>query len=151
MILVLLAVLLFGVQDEIYEGDPVAGKKVYANEGCAICHKIAGEGSDLGPDLSHIGVRSAAYIKLSIRDPNADVSPVYRGVTVTTTSGATVRGVVLAETASTLELRDMAGKRRVFRKSEIKSVRREPGSLMPAYVMPATDLDNLVAYLKEKV
>src|SRR4051794_34478938 len=112
--ILLLLVLIFGVQDEIYEGDPAAGRKVYANEGCAVCHKIDGEGSDLGPDLSHIGVRSAAYIKLSIRDPNADVSPAYRGVTVITIAGATVRGVVIAETATTLEVRDMAGKRRVF-------------------------------------
>jgi hypothetical protein len=56
----------------------------------------------------------------------------------------------MKEDETSLDLRDMAGKRRSFRKTELKEVRREPGSPMPAYVMPATDLDNLVAYLKER-
>jgi quinoprotein glucose dehydrogenase len=137
-------------QDEIYEGTAANGKNVFAREGCGVCHKIDGKGGDLGPDLSHIGVRTAAYIKQSIREPDAEVAPAYRLTVVTTAAGAVVRGVAIAEDDASLELRDMTGKRRSFRKTELKEVRREPGSPMPAYVMPATDLDNLVAYLKER-
>jgi mono/diheme cytochrome c family protein len=40
---------------------------------CVGCHKIAGEGGESAPDLSHIGARrDAAAIKRIIRDPTTD-------------------------------------------------------------------------------
>ena len=40
---------------------------------CVGCHKIAGEGGESAPDLSHVGARrDAASIKRIIRDPTAD-------------------------------------------------------------------------------
>lgn len=47
-----------------------AGKIVYASNGCARCHALAGQGGRSGPDLSHVGAESShtsdwlvAYIK----------------------------------------------------------------------------------------
>ena len=43
--------------------------------GCVACHKVAGEGGELGPDLSHIGGRmSADKIRHAILDPRADIA-----------------------------------------------------------------------------
>jgi mono/diheme cytochrome c family protein len=40
---------------------------------CVGCHKIAGEGGESGPDLSHVGTRrDAAAIKRIIRDPTTE-------------------------------------------------------------------------------
>lgn len=135
---------------EVVEGDPAIGVEVYANQGCGACHKIDGRGGDLGPDLSHVGAFSAAYLKQSIREPNAVVADRYRAVSVTTASGAHFRGLLLSEDDRSIHLRDMAGRRHSFVKAELKELRREAESLMPAFVMPATDIDNLVSYLKTR-
>lgn len=43
--------------------------------GCGICHKVAGEEGDLGPDLTRIGARrDKAYLRRAILDPNADIA-----------------------------------------------------------------------------
>jgi putative heme-binding domain-containing protein len=133
---------------EIFEGDAEIGKKVYLSQSCHVCHWIDGEGVVLGPELSRAGARTAAYLKESVRNPDADISKAYRGVSVTTASGARVRGVLMGEDERSVHLRDMNGKPRSFPKSELKEVQIESGSLMPAYTMPSTDLDNIVAYLK---
>jgi mono/diheme cytochrome c family protein len=50
-----------------------AGAQVYAENDCASCHKIRGEGSGSGgPDLSFIGnVREVEWMKQYIRDPDS--------------------------------------------------------------------------------
>lgn len=45
------------------------GKASFAENGCARCHSIAGQGGRIGPDLSRAGVRSVAYLADHIRDP----------------------------------------------------------------------------------
>ena len=148
MIRVLALVLLCLSAEDVYEGDPVVGKTVYAAQSCGTCHRIDGEGVDLGPDLSHIGSLSASYLKQSIREPNVVVADRYKAVTVVT-AGARVRGILIEDGAS-VQMKGMNGRARTFARSEIKEIIREADSLMPAFVMPATDVDNLVAYLKSK-
>ncbi len=46
--------------------------------GCFGCHQLAGQGTALGPALDGIGARrDADYIRESILDPGADISPGY--------------------------------------------------------------------------
>jgi putative heme-binding domain-containing protein len=132
---------------EVFRGDAVAGKPVFVSEGCGVCHRIDGEGGNVGPDLSRAGSRSARFLKESIVNPDAYVPEGYRAVTVTLVAGPPVRGALLAEDGNSIQLRDMTGKVRSIPKADVKEVRRETASLMPAYVMPSTDMDNLVAYL----
>jgi len=42
---------------------------------CVTCHKISGEGGELGPDLSRIGAtRDQAYLRRAILDPAAEIA-----------------------------------------------------------------------------
>lgn len=57
--------------------------KIFA-ENCAVCHKIGGQGGDVGPDLSLIGsARDKGFIKRYISDPTASnpatVMPSFKG------------------------------------------------------------------------
>lgn len=53
-------------------GPHAAGKAYFTQAGCASCHKIGGEGSAVGPDLTLTGFRhSAAWLDLFIKDPQA--------------------------------------------------------------------------------
>ena len=148
-----IALLIIAFQSQPSEpipGDPVIGKRVFAEQSCNLCHMVDGEGVNFGPDLSRVGALSVAYLRESVRNPDAVIPPAYRAVSVTTASGTTIRGVFLGEDEHSIRLRDTRGNTRSFVKAELKNFRHEAGSLMPAFTMPATDLDNIIAYLKAK-
>src|SRR3954451_18876346 len=79
--------------NEVFRGDPGPGKDVYDRESCGVCHRIDGQGNNVGPDLSRAGSHSARFLKQSIVDPNADVPLSYRAVSLTTSAGQTIRGI----------------------------------------------------------
>jgi cytochrome c oxidase cbb3-type subunit III len=130
-------------------GDPVRGRQVYDRNGCSGCHRVAGEGSVFGPDLTRIGAgRSAEYIRESILDPSADISDDYDAVTVVTRDGKRITGLRVNEDTFSVQLRDASQNFRMFQKDEVLQVIAETKSLMPAYKsLPADDLQNLLAYL----
>jgi mono/diheme cytochrome c family protein len=71
------------------QGDPARGEQRFAEIGCNGCHTVAGVGGMVGPDLTHIGSAplrergrwssARAYIKESIRQPQAYLVPGYPG------------------------------------------------------------------------
>jgi cytochrome c oxidase cbb3-type subunit 3 len=130
-------------------GDGIAGKTIYAKGGCAACHRIGKDGTDLGPDLTDIGRRRGlAFLQESLVKPDAYVPNNYRALVLVLKSGQTVSGIRLNEDDLSVQLRDTAGIPRSFLKADIKEIRRDKPSLMPAYEsLSKTDLENLVAYL----
>ena len=69
------------------KGDPAAGKKVFAAQGCGGCHTFtpAGSKGQIGPDLDNLaadakkaGVPLDQYIKDSIVDPDKYIVPGYQ-------------------------------------------------------------------------
>ncbi len=74
-----------GVHSAVSGGGPAAGKAVFAAQGCGACHtfKAAGATGKVGPDLDTQIVKDAQlaglsvpdFIRQSITDPNAYVSP----------------------------------------------------------------------------
>lgn len=136
--------------EETAEGDVHAGSAIYQSQGCAACHRIHGSGGDQGPDLSAVGAQSSLrYLRESIANPSAYIALGYRSVSVISVNGAKVKGIHLNEDDYSIQLRDTDGNPRSFLKSELKEVRYERASLMPAYrALSESDLDNLLAYLK---
>ena len=76
-------------------GDPVAGEALFWGKGnCGSCHQIGTRGTRLGPDLTHGGRRSnAKYLKESIVDPNADITPGFAIITVETRDHQKISGL----------------------------------------------------------
>lgn len=132
-------------------GDPPAGRAVYDGKGaCGACHAIAGRGGSLGPDLSRIGLlRTLKFLRAALTDPDAFVDEHYQTITVLTRSGEKVSGIRLNEDDYSVQIRDLREVPRSFLKREVKEVRREKGSLMPAYgaTLSAAEMEDLVAYL----
>ena len=132
-------------------GDALAGKALYNGKGgCATCHTIGREGGSLGPDLTDVGRRrSLKYLEESIITPDADIAIQYRGIEVVTKSGATVGGIRLNEDDLSIQLRDTADNLRSFLKENLREIRRDRPSLMPAYgaALNRKEIDDLVAYL----
>jgi putative heme-binding domain-containing protein len=137
--------------NETAPGNSVAGKGVYDTKGgCARCHTINNAGGIIGPDLTRVGRRrSLRFLEESIVKPEADLPLTYRGVRVVTTSGETVTGIRLNEDDFSIQLREMNGNLRAFLKDNVKEIRRDNPSLMPAYgtVLSKKEIEDLVAYL----
>jgi len=135
-------------QDQI-PGDPHKGQLVYETNGCAGCHRIAGQGSIFGPELTRIGAaRSIEYLRESITKPSADIPEAFEGVTVVEKDGKRIRGIRINEDTFSIQIRDAGQKIRMYQKDDLREVIDEKQSLMPPYnQLSAVDLDNLVAYL----
>lgn len=67
------------VPDELGGGDGDAGRELF-NYSCAICHDIDGEGSNLAPKISGLGLE-ADYIARRVRSSGRSNSEVYDGLT----------------------------------------------------------------------
>jgi cytochrome c oxidase cbb3-type subunit 3 len=139
-----------GTQDKS-SGDVAAGKVVYESKGrCAACHAIHDQGGSLGPELTDIGRRRGPEsLEESLLKPEADLPANYRAIRVVTRPGETVVGIWLNEDDFSIQLRDTRGNLRSFLKDNLKVIRRDTPSLMPAYgsILTKKELEDLVAYL----
>jgi putative membrane-bound dehydrogenase-like protein len=141
-----------------HAGDPVRGQAIFlgaAGASCSACHKVAGHGGTLGPDLTLAGRQfSRAEIIESILHPARVVREGYRQSEVRLGDGRTLSGLVLGETAADLKWSTLAGEISTIPKSSILERRELPGSLMPEGLHTALTLEqftDLVAYMASRV
>jgi putative heme-binding domain-containing protein len=135
----------------VVAGDVARGRAAFDGKGaCASCHRIAGVGSRVGPDLTSIGQRrSAKELERSLVDPAADVDPANRFYRVVLKDGSTVSGRLLGHDTFSVQLIDTHEQLRSFNKSEL----REGGfvqSPMPSYRSTLTpqEIADVVSYLQ---
>ncbi len=131
-------------------GDVDRGRQLFRQQ-CATCHRVAGAGGRLGPDLTRIGVsRSRAALVREIRTPSEWIAPAFETVTIVTKDGQRIRGAKKAEDVFSIQIMDTRERLQGYLKSALQEVIYEPTSLMPAFPparLSETDLTNLVGYL----
>ncbi|RMG35416.1 MAG: dehydrogenase [Planctomycetota bacterium] len=133
-------------------GNPERGRRIFFGDGtCAKCHKVRGEGKDVGPDLSEIGSKLSRLALLeSIVYPSAAISHNYETYTLALASGNVVSGILASETADAVTIKTKDGITRTFPRDEIETIKKENVSLMPADLqktMTAEDLVDVVEFL----
>ena len=75
------------------QGDPAAGKQLFAAQGCNSCHTFAAAGSSgtVGPDLDKaLQGKDAAFVRESIVDPNKEIASGYQPNIMPGTFGQTL-------------------------------------------------------------
>jgi putative heme-binding domain-containing protein len=130
--------------------DVAHGKSLFETKGCLNCHRVHGQGSRVGPDLTSIGARrTLADITRSIVDPNAEVLAENRYVRVTTRDGATLTGRILNEDTFSLQFIDSKEKLVSLQKSNLKQMEFLKNSPMPSYrdMLSKDELSDLAGYL----
>jgi putative heme-binding domain-containing protein len=133
-------------------GDATRGKTLFAGVGtCAKCHKVLGEGKDVGPDLSEIGSKlSKEAMYVSILDPSAGVSFNYETYVARTLDGTLLSGILVSQTDDTVELKTAESIVHKLQRDDIEALKKLPTSLMPADIqkqLKADDLIDIVEYL----
>ena len=131
-------------------GNLANGERTFAQQ-CASCHRVAGRGGRLGPDLTRIGVqRSQAALTREIRTPSEWIGPTFETVTIVTKQAQRIRGVKKAEDVFTIQIMDTGERIQGYRKSDLQEVIYEKTSLMPEYPsgrLSDSDMTDLVGYL----
>jgi putative heme-binding domain-containing protein len=108
-------------QDVTAGGDATRGRALFAGDGqCLTCHRVQGEGSRRGPDLTRIGAqRTAAQLARSLLDPDAEVQPANRTYHVELRNGRAATGRLLNHDAYSVQLLTDEEQLRSFQKADL--------------------------------
>ena len=144
---------LAGFRETLYGGTAAEGRKIFLERpeaSCVRCHKVNGEGGEVGPDLSHLAAQKDRQFFLeSILLPNKEIARGFESVLVTLKNGSAYAGVVKSENNNELLINSPEDGLVTVKKSDIQS--REKGlSPMPegmGQVLSKQDLRNLVEFL----
>ena len=130
--------------------DGARGQQVF-REKCASCHQAHGLGHAVGPDLSAEFQRAEETIIRDVLAPSDTISPGYVTYTVATEAGQVFSGLLVAESPTSLTLRQAEGKEQVVLRKDVDEVRAMSVSMMPED-LPKTvaprDLADLLAWLR---
>jgi quinoprotein glucose dehydrogenase len=134
-------------------GDAKAGKILFHERqeaACARCHKLAGEGGDVGPELAGLTAkRGREYVLESIVLPNRVIAPGFESLLVVMKNGQSFAGLVKGETGDELTLNSPEDGLLKLKKSDI--AKRTPAlSPMPESlieVLTKREIRDLVEFL----
>ena len=133
------------------KGDVENGKRLYVSQGCIACHAIDPAAVQKGPYLGAAGAKfERPYLIESIIDPNGVVAQGFQTSVFTMNDGKTAMGFVTNEEDDIIDVRDIAGQVTQLKRSEVKSEKNLPQSMMPPGLANSLTIDqftDLVEYL----
>lgn len=132
------------------KGEAKRGQAVFAKH-CMTCHKVAGQGTDVGPDISDTRTKTTSTLLADILNPNQGIDANYIQYLVTTKSGRSLTGILAAETASSITLKRAEGQVDIVLRSDIDTIESTGLSLMPDGLERAISVEemaDLLAFLK---
>jgi putative heme-binding domain-containing protein len=111
-------------------GDVNRGRIVFQLH-CATCHRVRGDGHDVGPAMESVRNRGKQAILLSVLDPNREVPPQYINYVLHTKEGIAHSGIIAAETANSVTLKQADNKTHVVFRDDIEELVSSGSSIMP--------------------
>jgi len=131
------------------QGDPTRGKAAFVKH-CSKCHRLEGQGYEIGPNLAAMQNRGPEAILTNVLDPNREVNPQYVNYVVVTQDGRSFSGAIAAETATSLTLRRAEDAQDTVLRIDIEELRSTGQSLMPEGLEQEIDVPTMadvIAYL----
>jgi putative membrane-bound dehydrogenase-like protein len=132
------------------KGDPQKGHQVFQMI-CITCHKIRGEGVEVGPDITDVRIKPPEALLTDILDPNRICEPRFMAYQVDTKDGRVVAGLVSAENNEGVTLKLAGGVTEAVPRSNIKAMKCLDQSLMPVGVeatISKEQMADLMAFLR---
>jgi putative heme-binding domain-containing protein len=134
-------------------GNAEAGQQVFLSPkfACYGCHRAAGRGGQVGPDLSRIGkIRSPAELLESIVFPSLAIAPEFRTYQISTRDGRAFTGLIFRDSTEALYLRTAQLEEVRIARKDVEDVTPSPVSLMPdglEKTMSRQELRDLLEFL----
>ena len=133
------------------KGDAVRGKQV--STACLTCHRIGGEGTDYGPDISSFArMQTREVVLRSILDPSVEISHGFEGQAIKLKDGMEIHGLVLSS-GNPVIVRSTAGITQTVPPERIESRKPLGRSLMLSadqLGLAPQDIADLLAYLTSR-
>jgi putative membrane-bound dehydrogenase-like protein len=133
------------------KGDAARGHILYKNI-CFACHKLKGEGNEIGPDLGTMAGKPTDQIVESVMDPSRAVEARYLAQMLKLKDGRDVVAMISEETANSLTLRTALGTEVVL-KSDVVTRSSSTKSVMPEgleNLLKPQDVADVIAWIREK-
>jgi putative heme-binding domain-containing protein len=131
-------------------GDPARGRQRF-QELCATCHRLRGEGHEVGADLGMVATKPVDWLLTAILDPSQAVEARYRAWTITLKSAEELSGLISAETANNIVIRMAGGVDHAVLRSDIAAMEQSKLSLMPMgfeSTLKPQDMADLLSWLR---
>jgi putative heme-binding domain-containing protein len=132
--------------------NPGRGGFLY-RQNCATCHRLKGEGNEVGPDLGTVADKPIGTFLVAMLDPNQALESKYVSYTASTRDGREITGIIASETPSSITIRSSGGAEEVIARSEIQTLASSKLSLMPEgleNVLPPQDMADLIAFIRSR-
>jgi putative heme-binding domain-containing protein len=131
-------------------GSPYEGYKVFSAT-CGACHKLFGQGGQIGPDLTAFKRDDLQNMLLNIVHPNAEIREGYVNYMVTTKDGRALTGFLADEDKQTVVIRGIDGANMTIARADLQEMKPTGFSLMPEGLLQAMEeqqIRDLFAYLR---
>lgn len=131
-------------------GDSKRGAEVF-NKVCAQCHKLHGQGNDVGPDLTDNGRSSLEQLLSNLLDPNLVIGKDYQAYMVATSDGRVLTGLLVENSQQRVVLKVAGGKQEVVAREDIEAFKPSALSLMPEDLekqISEQEFRDLIAFLR---
>ena len=125
--------------------------RVLFQKSCSTCHRLFGDGGEIGPELTGAQRGSLDYLLENLLDPSAVVSAEYRMRIVVTNDGRVLSGLLVREDAKVVELQTPF-ERLLLPMDQVAEIRQSPLSPMPEGILESlseNDVRDLVGYLMQ--
>lgn len=138
-------VLTQGMIPELEGGSWVRGRDVFFSDQalCSKCHKVRGQGGNLGPDLANLVHRDYDSVLRDIRTPSAALNPDYIGHSVELKDGRVLTGLVRPGPGETIVIGDSTAKETPVLRAQVASMTPSAISVMPEKLAEALGPDKL--------
>lgn len=133
-------------------GDADKGKIQFTAR-CAICHKLFDEGQSIGPELTGYDRANVDFWLDNLFMPSMEIREGFGAYIVKTKSGQILTGLMDAQDASGIVIKDIANNKTSVKQADIEKLEASPISLMPEALttgMSDADLKDFFAYLMRK-
>ncbi|HEV3020851.1 MAG TPA: PVC-type heme-binding CxxCH protein, partial [Pirellulales bacterium] len=130
--------------------DAARGREVFKKR-CVACHRIGDLGVDVAPSIADARTKTREQLLIDIVQPSKAIDAAYVSYTVVTADGRTEVGLIAAETASSITLKQAEGKTMTLLRSEIEELRSNGVSLMPDGLerdISRQEMADLISFIK---
>ncbi|GAA4307417.1 HEAT repeat domain-containing protein [Compostibacter hankyongensis] len=131
-------------------GDTTKGHTLFLST-CATCHRLNGEGGNIGPDLSGYDRHDLQTLLINIVDPNADIREGFEVQRIIMADGRTLEGRIVSRSGKSVTIRPpLGGEQMVLSADKIREIRPRLTSTMPERLldkMPDRDVRDIFAYI----
>lgn len=138
------------LQNSKEQPDRYAGEKLF-QKNCGKCHKLFGEGGEIGPDLTPFKRDDVNRMLVNIINPSAEIREGFETYLVITEDGRTVNGFLADQDNNVIVIRSADGQSITVERENIDEMLPQKKSLMPEGLMDKLtekEIRDLFSYLR---